>query len=109
MMTKAAYFVRFLEVLAEKREEKRNERWLQRTEDGTSRLLLFLIIVPSLSPGPEKFPLRGILSPRGRVNNHGWQQNDRAFTFARSFMSKYPQIEKSSQAIDMPRDRLPKI
>ena len=53
----------------------------ERTKEGTSRLLLFLIIVPSLSPGPEKFPLRGILSPRGRVNNHGWQQNDRAFTF----------------------------
>ena len=87
MMTKAAYFVRFLEVLAEKREEKRNERWLQRTKEGASRLLLFLIIVPSLSDPPGRKNFRCAESyPRGVGSTI--MDGNRTTGRSRSFMSK---------------------
>ena len=82
-MTKAAYFVRFLEVLAEKREEKRNERWLQRTKEGTSRLLLFLIIVPLSIPQAGKISVVRNLIPAGS-GQQSWMATERQGVHVRS-------------------------
>ena len=82
----------------------------ERTKEGTSRLLLFLIIVPLsiLSiPRAGKISVARNLIPAGS-GQQSWMATERQGVRSRSFMSKYPQIEKSSQAIDMPRERLPK-
>ena len=76
---KSGIFVRFFGVSAERRrEEKKNERWSEEGErEREERLLLLFLIILSL---PEKFPLpRGILSPRGRVNNHGNRRKNSVF------------------------------
>ena len=74
------------------------------------RLLLFLIIVPlSLYPPGRKNFRCAESYPRGVGSTIMDGNRTTGRTRSRSFRGKYPQIEKSSQAIDMPRDRLPKI
>ena len=85
MMTKAAYFVRFLEVLAEKREEERNERWvLQRTNEGgnvSSSPLSNHCALPILRAG--KISVARNLIPAGS-GQQSWMATERQGVHVRS-------------------------
>ena len=70
-----------------RRKEKKNERWLQRTNERLL-LLLFLIIVPPSPPSPPgKISVARNLIPAGS-GQQSWQQGDRAFWNSEPFKNR---------------------